>query len=235
MTDGAARPAWRVHLALGRVSNLPTVWTNCVAGASLALGALPGPALWLVAAALSCFYVGGMYLNDAFDAEFDRVARPERPIPRGLIETRRVRLTGLLLLAAGEALLAVQSMPAAAGGLALGALILYYSWRHKRDPFSPIVMALCRACVYVIAAAALARVSPPVLAAAAGLAIYVTVLSYLAKHDVVPGRGVAILIALISLLDALLVFGATGHTGAALATAVGFPLTTALQRLAPGT
>ena len=33
---------WRTILVLGRVSNLPTVWTNALAGAALS-GAMPGP------------------------------------------------------------------------------------------------------------------------------------------------------------------------------------------------
>jgi 4-hydroxybenzoate polyprenyltransferase len=236
MTEVAAPPRWRVYLALGRVSNLPTVWTNSVAGAALALGAPPGVSVLPTVAAVSLFYVAGMFLNDAFDAELDRVARPERPIPRGLIAVERVRLLGFLLLTLGEAILVFQSLAAAAWGLALAALIVYYSWRHKRDPFSAVVMALCRACVYVIAAAAMgAAPGPAVLAGAALLTMYVIVLSQLAKHDLVPGASVAVLIAGISLLDAAMVFTATGHPLLALTATAGFPLTLALQRFTPGT
>ena len=62
---------WGVALRLGRVSNLPTVWTNVLAGGILA-GADPAHPLVLVPLlAASLLYVGGMYLNDAFDAEID--------------------------------------------------------------------------------------------------------------------------------------------------------------------
>ena len=67
-------------LRLGRISNLPTVWTNVLTGAVLAAGvgeALSGK-LPLLLIALSLFYVGGMFLNDAFDAEFDAKNRPEQ-------------------------------------------------------------------------------------------------------------------------------------------------------------
>ena len=61
---------WKVALELGRVSNLPTVWTNTIAGVALA-GTSPADSRvpWLLLA-LSLCYVAGMFLNDAFDREF---------------------------------------------------------------------------------------------------------------------------------------------------------------------
>src|SRR5947199_6025840 len=82
-------PYWRTLLDLGRVSNLPTVWSNCLAGWLLGGG---GPA-WrfaLLCFGATCLYVGGMYLNDAFDVEFDREFRRDRPIPSGAISLQAV-------------------------------------------------------------------------------------------------------------------------------------------------
>lgn len=234
-------PAWRIHLRLGRVSNLPTVWSNCLAGAAIALGAPPPLRLVWVAGALSLFYTAGMFLNDAFDADHDRVARPERPIPSGWVDRRRVMTIGLVLLAAGEAMLAAASSStsrsaAIAYGAALAACILYYNWRHKRDPFSAVVMAMCRAFVYLIAAAAVtSSLPPPVLWAAVVLAVYVIVLSQIAKRDLLPGRHIAMLIAGISLVDAVLILVVTGESSTAAIAAIGFPATLMLQRFAPGT
>ena len=45
--------------------------------------------------ALSLFYVGGMFLNDAFDREFDARSRPDRPIPSGQISGTSVFGFGL--------------------------------------------------------------------------------------------------------------------------------------------
>ncbi|HEY4951797.1 MAG TPA: UbiA family prenyltransferase, partial [Verrucomicrobiae bacterium] len=74
----------RTLLVLGRVSNLPTVWSNCLASWWLAGGGNLGklPLLFL---GVSALYTGGMFLNDAFDAEFDRQRRASRPIPSGAI------------------------------------------------------------------------------------------------------------------------------------------------------
>ena len=74
----------RALLVLGRVSNLPTVWSNCLAGWLLGGGGEWNRFAELCGGA-TLLYVGGMYLNDAFDAEFDAEYRRERPIPSGVI------------------------------------------------------------------------------------------------------------------------------------------------------
>src|SRR6185436_14806944 len=56
-----------LYFRLGRVSNLPTVWTNSLAGIVLARGADDPEVIAGAALSLSFFYVGGMFLNDAFD------------------------------------------------------------------------------------------------------------------------------------------------------------------------
>src|SRR5947208_1154584 len=80
---------WRALFVLGRVSNLPTVWSNCLAGWWLG-GAGPLWKLLLLCFGTACLYIGGMFLNDAFDVEFDRQHRHERPIPSGAIDLEAV-------------------------------------------------------------------------------------------------------------------------------------------------
>ena len=60
-----------VALRLGRVSNLPTVWTNALAGIVLAGGHVADRRTLPLIVAFSLFYVAGMYLNDAYDAGID--------------------------------------------------------------------------------------------------------------------------------------------------------------------
>ena len=67
---------FRTFLELGRVSNLPTVLSNVLTGSVLGAGHLAwGAGQWVapgVAALASVlFYVGGMFLNDAFDAPWE--------------------------------------------------------------------------------------------------------------------------------------------------------------------
>ena len=98
--------ALRAWFILGRVSNLPTVWTNVLAAQVLVQGRLEWSTEldWLLLGA-SLLYVGGTTLNDYFDAAFDREHRVERPIPAGVLRRRTVGLGCLLYFVAGSAAL----------------------------------------------------------------------------------------------------------------------------------
>src|ERR1700751_4944163 len=86
MTVVAVRaPSAQTLLRLGRVSNLPTVWTNVIAGATIANAAATIADVAVVGLVMTAFYVGGMYLNDFFDREIDARERPGRPIHAGEI------------------------------------------------------------------------------------------------------------------------------------------------------
>lgn len=179
-------------LRLGRISNLPTVWSNVLVGALLAGGLLADARLPLLMAALSLFYVGGMFLNDAFDRGFDALHRPERPIPSGQVTAQQVFGIGFGLLAAGMAGVALASrggdgLPAwraLAAGAALAGLIVLYNAHHKGNPLSPLVMGLCRVFVVVTAALSVAAVLPAAVAlAAAALLCHLIGLTYIAKQE----------------------------------------------------
>ncbi|MCX7628636.1 MAG: UbiA family prenyltransferase [Geminicoccaceae bacterium] len=182
-------PVW---LSLGRVSNLPTVWTNALAGTALA-GADPWHrATLLVCLALSSFYVGGMYLNDAFDAAVDRRERPERPIPSGRVAAETVFAAGFGWLLGGLVLLAaaVAARPEGAGllaivaGIGLAATIVFYDWHHKTNPLSPLVMGLCRVLAYLVAGLVAVAQPAPGLWFLAGIGLcWLVGLTYAAKQE----------------------------------------------------
>ncbi len=183
-----------VWLRLGRVSNLPTVWTNTLAGSALAAStlALPIGVSAALCLGLSAFYVGGMYLNDAFDREIDRKERPERPIPSGTVRASTVFTIGflLLLLGVGTSFWMARGLDPAHGprtllsGFALAAVIILYNLHHKRNPLSPLLMGLCRVLVYVTAACAAAGApSQAVWLGAAALLSHLIGLTYAAKQE----------------------------------------------------
>jgi len=185
---------WSVALALGRVSNLSTVWTNALAGVVLAGGAAGDARVPWTVLAVSLCYVAGMYLNDAFDREFDARHRPERPIPSGAVSARTVFTAGFGMLAAGVALLASLGFgfgsargtgwPPAAAGLALAGAIVWYDLHHKANPASPLLMGLCRALVYVAAACVVvARPPGAVYLGALLLLSYLIGLTYVARQE----------------------------------------------------
>jgi 4-hydroxybenzoate polyprenyltransferase len=140
----------RTLLVLGRVSNLPTVWSNCLAGWWLGGGGNFGKLAPLLFGA-SALYIGGRFLNDAFDAEFDRQRRPSRPIPSGMISLTAVWRWSFALLGLGALALATLGKTTGVLTLALLACIIIYDATHRAIAASPWLLGLCRFWLYVIA------------------------------------------------------------------------------------
>ena len=181
-----------VALRLGRVSNLPTVWSNSLTGIVLAGGDPGDLRSGFLFLAFTLFYVAGMFLNDAFDRRIDAIERPERPIPSGQITSNTVFVAGFAMLVGALILLTLVGFRYTPGtgwlpliaGLGLALTIILYDWQHKNNPLSPLVMGLCRMLVYVTAGFAIVASPPPILFIAAGLLLsYLIGLTYLAKQE----------------------------------------------------
>lgn len=173
---------FQTALKLGRVSNLPTVWTNAIAGSVLA-GQPTLSVILSVGVSLSLFYVGGMWLNDAFDAEIDARERANRPIPMGEIGVTTVFAGGFVMLGLG--ILLAFSLGSAVGfaGLCLAAAVVLYDWLHKRTVLSPVIMGATRFFCYILAALAIGQIAGPVFLGALGLLAYTAGLTYAAKQE----------------------------------------------------
>jgi len=139
------------YLRLMRISALPTCWANVLTAFWLCGGADHYGLLGLLLFASSCFYLGGMVLNDVCDAKIDAVERPERPIPSGqiLLESA-ITLTTWLCLAGMLGVIfcdwggAGPFMRSAEHFLIL-CIICYNYYRFKQIPIiGPITMGLCR-------------------------------------------------------------------------------------------
>lgn len=279
-------------LKLGRVSNLPTVWSNTLAGLVLAQADFSLLHFFVIALAMSLIYTAGMFFNDVFDSEFDAKNRPDRPIPAGDVKRSQVIVAASLMMLFALILIASDfssppdlKLPAAFAALLLCALVLWYDWRHKGNALAPLIMGACRGLVYITAALTLAPlVSSQMMIAASSIAIWVMGLTLVAKQQPVRGfvlllaavnfllflsleigfsdwpilvlslvcaiaigwvvffrdwgkfyNPVTLLIAAISLLDALVIFRASGELNALVLAALGlFVLTLLSQRLIEG-
>lgn len=225
----------RGWLVVSRLSNLPTVWTNVLAGAVVA-GAVVDRRAAAVAAAVSLLYVGGMVLNDVCDAAHDRFHRARRPIPSGTVSWNAAVAAAALLAATGVLLVWAVSVSSSGVWWALGltATIAHYDVWHKRDPLAPLVMGVCRGLVYFVAAASLTGATPMALAGPA-LLLTVCVAGFTAGARYVPEvrPWVSWCIAAISLLDAGVLLWAGAPHWAAVAV-LGMPLTLWWQRSIPG-
>lgn len=173
----------RTLLVLGRVSNLPTVWSNCLAGWILAGGGPVSRFGWLCLGA-TFLYVAGMYFNDAFDATFDRQHRPERPIPSGAISVTAVWQFGLIFLCLGLACTMPLGRATAVLAILLAVTILVYDAVHKIFALSPIIMAGCRLLLILLAASVgTGGINGLAIWTSVVLAAYVVGLSFIAQKE----------------------------------------------------
>jgi hypothetical protein len=183
-TAAVRMPRLSTLLRLGRISNIPTVWTNVLAGSVIAGGDWNPGRIALIMLAMTAFYVGGMYLNDFFDREIDARDRPGRPIHAGEIRAGTVSSIGFGLLATGIALMVPFGLAATIWGAALAAVIVLYDVWHKGNVLSPIIMGTCRALVYIATGAALAAgTSTAMTIGAVALASHVAGITYAARQE----------------------------------------------------
>lgn len=176
----------RAFLILGRVSNLPTVWSNCLAGWLLGGGG-DWARFGLLCAGATLLYLAGMFLNDAFDAPSDRQRRQERPIPSGAVREKTVWRCGFGGLVMGLIPFFFLGRTSAMLAVLLALAILLYDAVHKILAFSPVLMAQCRFLLYLLAAsAASGGVTGLAIWSGLALGLYVLGLSFVAQKETVP-------------------------------------------------
>ncbi len=173
----------RALLVLGRVSNLSTVWSNCLCPWVIAGGGSAGVFVWLLIG-LSLIYVGGMYLNDFCDVKFDQEFRPERPIPAGQIRRKTVLALVIALFLSGFASIAWIGWHAACHAVLLLGLIVAYNIVHKKTALGVPLMAACRASIYLtVGAAAIEDVNEAIYWASGLMFLYTFGVTSLARTE----------------------------------------------------
>jgi len=140
------------YLRLMRPANIITAMADILAGFSLLffpsvwMGEVPATTdwAWLLLATVG-LYGGGVVFNDVFDAELDKVERPERPIPSGKATVVGAATLGALLLLIGVCAAFMVSGLSAIVALAVAFLaVLYDFWGKHQSFFGPVNMGMCR-------------------------------------------------------------------------------------------
>ncbi|MDF7815893.1 UbiA-like protein EboC [Hymenobacter sp. YC55] len=99
---------------------------------------------WLVAATIG-LYGGGVVFNDVFDADLDRLERPERPIPSGAASRLSATLLGATLLLGGvAAAFQVNNTSGLVAGVVAGLALLYNAVAKHHPVLGPLNMGACR-------------------------------------------------------------------------------------------
>ena len=152
-----SQPVW-AYLQLLRPANILTAWADIFVGYAAAGSvsvltdvwngqldvAMLVPLGWLVLST-SGLYGGGVVFNDVFDAELDKVERPERPLPSGRASLTGATLLGSLLLMIGVLAAAQVSFLSAGVATAVAIAALVYDSLGKHQGWlGPLNMGLCR-------------------------------------------------------------------------------------------
>lgn len=184
-----ARP--RDYARLVRLPNVATAAADSLSGWLLAVGTFAQPVRWLpLLGASMAIYAAGIALNDVFDAELDRVERPERPIPSGRISRRAATRLGVGLLILGPALAALSgSLASLATAAALAACVLAYDAALRRTVLGPQVMGLCRALNVLLGMSQAPDFGGPMAwLVAAAMGLFVTGITWISRAETVAGR-----------------------------------------------
>ncbi|RCH53750.1 polyprenyltransferase [Mucilaginibacter hurinus] len=135
-----------------RPANIVTSVADVLAGAAIA-GVLTTdlmldahlPSVAFLCFSTACLYGSGVVFNDVFDAELDKVERPERAIPSGMISIVQASVLGTVLLCAGIASAAACGFIPAIVAIAITVFALQYNRLTKHHPFfGPFNMGVCR-------------------------------------------------------------------------------------------
>ncbi|MCB1138000.1 MAG: UbiA family prenyltransferase [Leptospiraceae bacterium] len=132
--------------SLMRLANGFTALSNIFAGYFLVCFWMDRwfPFPYFLLAATLCFYYGGMILNDVFDYEVDCRERPERMLPRGIINVGMARFLGFYLLICGMVFSWFQGDSSFYISLALALFILIYNAMIKEGIAGSLIMGICR-------------------------------------------------------------------------------------------
>ncbi len=145
----------RGYLRLMRPANIVTAVSDILAGVAIAGyftgnntgGIQPVSVSFLILSTIG-LYGGGVVFNDVFDAELDKIERPERPIPSGLIAKRGAALLGSVLLLTGivaASFVHQRFIPSGIIALVTAIVALVYDkWGKHHSFLGPLNMGACR-------------------------------------------------------------------------------------------
>ena len=182
-------------LAWLQLMRIPTVFTalsNILCGYMITHQLTPARLpqqtdLWLLLISSAGLYLGGMVLNDVFDAALDAIERPERPIPSGRISRKAAAIFGTLLMIIGVGCAAAVGLGSLLIAGLIVAAVLLYDGRLKSTIAAPLGMGTCRFLNLMLGASAATTMTSVwqtiPMTVAAGLGIYILGVTVFARNE----------------------------------------------------
>lgn len=187
-------------LRLTRPANIVTAISDILGGTAIAWyagGEHELLSVFLLIVATIGLYGGGVVFNDFFDAALDRVERPERPIPSGLIAEKEAALLGTFLLIAGiAAASAVSVYPSGTIAFAIAiAALVYDKWSKHHRVAGPLNMGLCRGLNLLLGMSLVPFTVDQLGSLAVVPVLYIAAITLISQGEVHGGKSKTILIA----------------------------------------
>ena len=132
-----------------RPANVVTSVADVLAGIAISGYFLNGSVdfmiVFLLCLSTAGLYAGGIVFNDIFDAELDKIERPERAIPSGSVRLSEAVVLGCLLMISGIASAFFVSLFSGIIALGIAVAALIYNKFSKHYSFlGPLNMGVCR-------------------------------------------------------------------------------------------
>jgi hypothetical protein len=133
----------------------------------------------------ACLYGGGIVFNDVFDAELDKIERPERAIPSGIISKTQAATLGCVLLVTGIIAAIFCGDISGLLAVAIAFFALLYNKISKHYPFlGPLNMGFCRGLNLLLGISILPDVLPHWYLLAVVPIIYIFCITMISRGEV---------------------------------------------------
>ena len=122
----------RAYLSLVRPDNLVLTFFSVLVGAYLESGEIFYAPIWLAAFSAIFLSAGGYVINDFRDKEIDKINKPHRPLPAGLISSKNALHFSLALFLIGIILAYLVNIYILVVWIATALFLLWYSAKLKK-------------------------------------------------------------------------------------------------------
>ncbi len=130
-----------------------------------------GNLAWIIKVLAACFSGGFITaasntINDYYDVEIDRINKPNRPIPAGIVKRKHAFVFSLFLYAAGILLGILINLTAFVIALSTSLLLFFYSAKLKRTVLlGNLAVSLSTALAFIYGGVAVGRVNNAIIPA----------------------------------------------------------------------
>jgi 4-hydroxybenzoate polyprenyltransferase len=207
------------YLRLMRPANIVTAIADILAGIVISgymnnrlFGDVDFNSVILLVCATIGLYGGGVVLNDVMDAKLDKLERPERPIPSGLISASSALLFGVFLLVAGVLVAFFNHF--ISGGLALSialAAVLYDAWGKHQSVLGPVNMGLCRGLNLLLGISIIPSMVSHFWYLSLVPLVYIAAITMISRGEVHGGKKTTLYVAALLYMAVITIIGYSGY------------------------